>query len=585
MKKITPKYAVLSAFLFSALITNIYSATKSDSVIVEEAVIDSRLGTFEARSDDTAANIVYNMGFGLNLGNSLDAVPGTAANGYTKNAFENAGLSTENCWGRPSTTQTMIKAIKQAGFRTIRIPISWHEHIINKNYDIDPEWMARVKTVVDWAYNEDLYVIINIHHDSVASGTVTDFGNGYCPAPSDKELSKIYLTKIWTQICATFKDYSNHLIFETMNEPRLVGDSHEWGCDPNCKTCKESISIINEFNQMIVDLIRSSGSNNKKRLIMVPPYVASPDAAFLKQFVVPKDPANMIALSVHMYTPYNFAMESPGSKTFTQDHKNTLNYYFSNLKSKFCDKGIPVVIGEMGATNKNNISEREKWFEFFVTEARKKGMSPVLWDNGSYTKEIAQGNGSEVFGFFNKKNCTFYFPTLITKSINCVYENTNSTKENGAKKESDIKKSSAVKKTSNASSDGKEIWTGQKDLKHWKGEDGINLSASKFTSAKNSSYLEITISKGAECKTADCSNNYSVIHPVSADWTNMALNFETEFPAIANNEHQLDVASAIPETGTVTVTIKPDSAAWNTIKSKGLVLFGHKVVITKIVLK
>lgn len=526
----------------------------------ERVVIDSKLGSFVEKENNTAANVVYNMGFGWNLGNTFDASNGYAVSGYTKNSFENAGTSSERSWGQPTTTQAMIKAIKKAGIRTIRIPISWHNHITNSNYDIDAAWMSRVKQVVDWAIAENLYVIINVHHDNVGPGTTSTFGNGYCPTEEDKTNSKNYLEKIWKQICETFKDYDNHLVFESINEPRVIGEEHEWNWKDSCPVCKTAMKLTVEYNQLIVDTIRASGENNAKRLIMVPSYVAAPGSALNSAFSMPTDSANMLALSVHMYSPYNFAMGYPGDKEFTSSHKSELTGTFDSLKNSFISKGIPVVIGEMGATNKNNLSAREAWFSFFVSEARKRGMCPVLWDNGSNTIEKANGNGSEVYGFFNRTSGTWYFPTLIENAVNATYQHA---------------QTKPVDPPSGSGDSGswKSIWTGTQDLKHWDGADGITLNASSFSTATASTKIRFTISIGADCTAADCSNNYSTIHPIT-DWTDGNINFPE-----SNTEHQLAVS---PTSSASTVTITPDSASWAAIKSKGLILYGHKVVITKI---
>ena len=359
-------------------------------------------------SNETAAQIVDKMKFGWNLGNTLDAHSSVSLN---------AGLSTETCWGQPKTTQAMIQGIKAKGFNTIRIPITWHGHFIDKNYTIDPNWMNRVKQIVDWAIEEGLYVIINIHHDSVHPSQLS-YAKGYAPSSTNKDESMRFLYNVWCQITTAFNiGYDEHLIFETMNEPRLPGDSHEWNWNENCSTCKDSMKCINEYNQMILDIIRSSGGNNAKRLVMVPSYVASPDAAFKSSFKLPKDSVpNKLALSVHMYTPYDFAMKDPGDVDFTQNHKNTLDYYFRELNSRFASKGIPVVIGEMGATNKNNLEDRKEWFSYFLGKTKEYKMAACLWDNGHY-KIPATGKFEELYGYYDRKNQKWFFPGLVKTGI------------------------------------------------------------------------------------------------------------------------------------------------------------------------
>ncbi|MBQ4497305.1 MAG: glycoside hydrolase family 5 protein, partial [Spirochaetaceae bacterium] len=309
-------------------------------------------------SNEKAVQIVKNMKFGWNLGNTLDATAGgDPANGWA-GANKSLGIKTETNWGKPETTQAMIKGLKASGISTIRLPISWHDHI-DSNYNIDSAWMNRVKTIVDWAMDEELYVIINIHHDNVGANALKKNSHkGFCPAPKCKEESERYLAKIWQQVAAAFNNgYDEHLIFEVMNEPRLPGDPHEWNWEASCKTCNEAMECINGYNQLCVDTIRATGGNNATRLLMIPSYVAAPGAAISPKFKMPQDPANCLALSVHMYTPYDFAMKDKGGdKTFMQKHKSDLDYWFRELDTKFVKKGIPVVIGEMGATNKDNLA-------------------------------------------------------------------------------------------------------------------------------------------------------------------------------------------------------------------------------------
>ena len=167
-----------------------------------------------------ASQIVEEMQFGWNLGNTLDATGGSWAR----------GLKTETAWGQPKTTKAMIDGLAKSGVKTIRIPISWHDHVIDKNYTIDPEWMARVKEIVDWAYENELFIIINTHHDNYDKNAPIPAGSGYYyPSEENYEESSNYLKALWTQICKTFNnDYDYHLIFETMNEPRPCGTEYEW---------------------------------------------------------------------------------------------------------------------------------------------------------------------------------------------------------------------------------------------------------------------------------------------------------------------------------------------------------------------
>ena len=355
------------------------------------------------KSADTEA-ILEDMGLGWNLGNSLDATGGS-------------GLDTETSWSNPKTTQALIDKVKSLGFNTVRVPVSWGKHVSGDNYTIDSAWLARVKEVVDYCYKNDMYVILNIHHDTKSSASAS--GAGYYPRSSAYSSSEKFVTSVWSQAAEYFKDYDYHLIFETLNEPRLIGTGYEWWFNKwNIPSeVKDAIDCINKLNQKAVDTIRNTGSNNRGRLIMCPGYDASIDGATVSGFKLPTDISgnkNRIAVSVHAYSPYNFAMNvgSGSTSTYTSSIKNELQDLFSTLKSNFRDKGIPVVIGEFGSTDKNNTAERVKWATDYTALAKKNNIPCVLWDNNAFA--VYNGSSivlnSEYHGYINRKNNTVTSP-------------------------------------------------------------------------------------------------------------------------------------------------------------------------------
>ena len=363
----------------------------------------------QALSGDTLKNadteaILEDMGLGWNLGNSLDATGGS-------------GLDTETSWSNPKTTQALIDKVKSLGFNTVRVPVSWGKHVSGDNYTIDSAWLARVKEVVDYCYKNDMYVILNIHHDTKSSASAS--GAGYYPRSSAYSSSEKFVTSVWSQAAEYFKDYDYHLIFETLNEPRLIGTGYEWWFNKWSipSEVKDAIECINKLNQKAVDTIRDTGSNNRGRLIMCPGYDASIDGATVSGFKLPTDISgnkNRIAVSVHAYSPYNFAMNvgSGSTSTYTSSIKNELRDLFSTLKSNFRDKGIPVVIGEFGSTDKNNTAERVKWATDYTALAKKNNIPCVLWDNNAFA--VYNGSSivlnSEYHGYINRKNNTVTSP-------------------------------------------------------------------------------------------------------------------------------------------------------------------------------
>ena len=355
------------------------------------------------KNADTEA-ILEDMGLGWNLGNSLDATGGS-------------GLDTETSWSNPKVTKALIDKVKSLGFNTVRVPVSWGKHVSGDNYTIDSAWLARVKEVVDYCYKNDMYVILNIHHDTKSSESAS--GAGYYPRSSAYSSSEKFVTSVWSQAAEYFKDYDYHLIFETLNEPRLIGTRYEWWFDKWSipSEVKDAIDCINKLNQKAVDTIRDTGSNNRGRLIMCPGYDASIDGATVSGFKLPTDISgnkNRIAISVHAYSPYNFAMNvgSGSTSTYTSSIKNELQDLFSTLKSNFRDKGIPVVIGEFGSTDKNNTAERVKWATDYTALAKKNNIPCLLWDNNAFA--VYNGSNivlnSEYHGYINRKDNTVTSP-------------------------------------------------------------------------------------------------------------------------------------------------------------------------------
>jgi aryl-phospho-beta-D-glucosidase BglC (GH1 family) len=288
--------------------------------------------TVDAAGTMTAFEITENMKIGWNLGNTLDAYG------------SGSGVGTETCWGNPTTTKAMIDAVKAKGCNTLRVPTTWFSHLDGDN-NIDSQWMARVKEVVDYAISNDMYVILNLHHENWVDRS--DLGSAY------NEM-KPKFTKIWSQIAEAFKDYDQHLIFESMNEPRAKDTTHEWW-GPQ----QSEVDTINNLNADFVKLIRSSSSeNNKNRLLMIPGYCASSDSTIYTRIVVPQD--DLVAVSIHAYTPYDFTMNSEvqDHSVFTESYRNNLEQTLEGFRKTFIAKDIPVVIGEMGASNFNNTDAR-----------------------------------------------------------------------------------------------------------------------------------------------------------------------------------------------------------------------------------
>jgi len=391
------KISLISVCMVLVLSCDLYAKTISSTFDKSKAIVDSEKKAFTGTS---VIETVKDMKTGWNLGNTLDATG-------------RKDLSSEVNWGQPKTTKAMIDGLAKSGIKTIRIPVSWSNHIIDDKYTIDPAWMSRVKQIVDWAIENDMYVILNTHHDNYDKNTVMKYGNGYYPTTENYEESTKFLCNVWAQISLAFNNgYDQHLIFETLNEPRPRGTSEEWWFNKNSNLGKDVAKTINKFNQDILDTIRASGGNNEKRYVSCTGLAASPDALLSDEFQMPKDiEKGRLIVAVHMYTPYSFAMESPGQKSFTPIMGSEIAKIFKRLNDKFIVNGYPVIIGEYGATNKNNLEARVAWFHYFLKYSRMYGMTSCLWDNGSWLVNGTDYN--EHYGYYNRKEQKWFFPEIL----------------------------------------------------------------------------------------------------------------------------------------------------------------------------
>ena len=273
--------------------------------------------------------------------------------------------------------------------------------------------MDRVEEVVNWALDEDMYVIINIHHDNTEDHEY--------PSYDKMDQSKAYVTTIWSQIADRFADYDEHLIFETMNEPRQVNTDHEWWIDVNSEIGKECMDCVNQLNQAIIDTIRSNGKGyNTSRYILAPGYCASPDYVIADGYKLPDDSKataeNRIIVSVHAYTPYNFALNLGSGSTDIFDIKTKkgtgdIDSFMKKLYEKFISKGTPVLIGEFGALDKDNIESRMQFAAYYTYTARHYGMSALFWDNNAYKTD------GENFRLIDRNSLTWTFPEIVDQMM------------------------------------------------------------------------------------------------------------------------------------------------------------------------
>lgn len=333
--------------------------------------------------------VARKLGLGWNLGNQMDA--------------HNNGVANETCWGNQPATQQTFDNLAKAGITSVRIPVTWLGHIGEApDYQIEETWLNRVAEIVGYAENAKLNAIINMHHD----GADSKYWLSIKEAASSEEKHtaiKNQLKAMWTQIATKFKDKGDFLIFESMNEIHDGG----WGWGDNLKDNGRQYTILNEWNQVFVDAVRSVGGENTNRFLGIPGYCTNADLT-IKHWVLPKDVVpDRLMVAVHFYDPYEYTLNAKytewgytavsGKKDSWGDEENVKNV-FDQLRTKFIDQGIPVYIGEMGCVHRNNNRAeffRKYYLEYVCKAARSFGMAPFYWDNG------ATGAGRECSSLFN----------------------------------------------------------------------------------------------------------------------------------------------------------------------------------------
>lgn len=297
----------------------------------------------------------------------------------------------------------MIDEVYKAGFNTIRIPTTWDGHMGEApDYTIDPEWLDRVEEVVGYAMKNDMYVILNAHHED----------SWLKPQYDGLDNVKERLSVLWTQVAERFADYGDHLIFEGLNEPRIKGGTNEW--DGGTEEGRDS---LNQLNDTFVKTVRATGGNNETRTLLITTFAAQATPVAIKNLTVPDD--KYVGVSIHAYTPYRFTYDSVGESWnalyFDDSCAAEINTLFSNLDNTFISKGIPVIITEYGAVAKKldtvrgttNNDEVVKWASCYVSTAEKYGIPCVWWDNGYHT------SGNELFGIFNRRKLSWYSPEIV----------------------------------------------------------------------------------------------------------------------------------------------------------------------------
>ncbi len=309
---------------------------------------------------------------GWNLGNTLDATPN------------------ETAWGNPLVTQEFIQQIATQGFKSIRIPVTWDTG--NRvgpapDYTIDPAFLDRVQQIVDWSLEADLYVMLNLHHDSGWVRTM--------PTNHDAVLAKF--NAIWSQIASRFRDHSNKLHFESINEPEFDG------VDDATKNV-----LLHELNTSFFHIVRGTGGGNATRPLVLPSVVTNNGQEFLdalRETITELNDPNLIA-TVHDYGFWPFSVNIAGVTKFDGSARDWTTEGIDRVYDTLVSQGIPVVVGEFGLLSFSGFGgavergEAIKFFEFLTSYCESKGITHQWWDAGAFfNRNTYQWNTPELYSY------------------------------------------------------------------------------------------------------------------------------------------------------------------------------------------
>lgn len=333
------------------------------------------------------------LGLGWNLGNQLDA----HAN----------GVSDETCWGNPAVSRSVFDAVRRAGFKSVRIPVTWMGHVGDApEYKIDGDWLNRVAELVDYAEKAGLCAIINIHHDGSDSRYWLDIKNAALNPTVNADI-EARLAAVWTQIAQKFSDKGEFLIFESMNE---IHDG-AWGWGANRTDGGKQYRTFNHWQQVFVDAVRATGEKNLDRWLGIPTYCTNIDLG--SQLILPSDPSRRLMVAVHCYEPYEYTLNATYSewghtgaanKKDKSDEK-TLLAELDKIVGQWLSKGIPAYIGEFGCVHRSDQREeafRRYYLEYYTKAASQRRIPAIYWDNGY------SGAGPEMSGLFNRTDGSYY---------------------------------------------------------------------------------------------------------------------------------------------------------------------------------
>lgn len=275
----------------------------------------------------TPQEAIKQMQKGINLGNTFEP-------------------PNEGEWGNPRTEEYHFDMYKDAGFDCVRIPVRWDNHTgKTAPYAVNPTWMNRIEQVVDWGLARGLFIVINTHHDDWIKTDYTD-------------ANKARFDSIWSQIAVRFKDKSEKLIFEIINEPHGLTKAD------NDDLHARVLSIIRITNPTRLVIFQGHNWGGSDELITA---------------AIPDD--NFVIGSFHSYDPYLFGLEGQGTWGSSSDY-NQLENKFKSVSNWSVQNNITVFLGEFGSLKKCDFNSRMRHYRAYVEFSQKYGFACMAWDDG-----------------------------------------------------------------------------------------------------------------------------------------------------------------------------------------------------------
>ena len=364
-------------------------------------VLSVILTYFSINIKKNAMETIKDMGYGINLGNTFDCYSETK---QIKTPDEQITF-----WGNAKPTKAMLANIKKNGFKTVRLPVTWM-HFIDNDGNVNPDWMSRVKEVVNWITKNKMYCILNIHHDGKSNNWLSQ----------GLKVKDKYIN-LWSQIAEEFKKYNEYLIFESMNEVEYLNNGNY-----------DYLALLS-LTQAFVDTVRNSGGKNGDRLLIISGANAGLDYTCSSEYKLPIDPSNKIAVSMHYYYPPEFCLEPDDDPwTWKDENGNTqivpplttwgeegdyndMISKFEGIKKFFLDKGIPIVLDETGVLTQQK-KEKKSIRAFLYSEFSMihdyEGIMGCLWD----TSKKTAGD----INFYNRETNKWYDPKIRDNLLDII---------------------------------------------------------------------------------------------------------------------------------------------------------------------